>query len=372
MSKIWILFSVLVVACGARENPFAPLGELNSSVMTSNERENFGTFDKQDIDFPKDTNVLLGITIKYRADDGSIKEKVISNINKKIDKSQEYALMPEQNLDVSATMPNPMQAVNLQPSTTPNIAVSAPKNEPQSILDKEPRMQPVAINETHDSVQQSTNLAPVEPNAANQTSVAGAPQSSPAPEKESNLTSAQSEKKPQAVQEKASTPVKMSIREALAKSKDEEKTTKTPTPAKAASQKTTPKPDAKIMADMQSAGTAKSKGFDVSLRPSATKGYAKSTTARNLRFEPSGQTLKITTKDQNIKHFVGYEKNKIVLDFAAATPAFDTKSLQLNATPFKSATIGWHKGYYRVVIVLDKARGYELRKLGEGYEIGLK
>ena len=97
----------------ARENPFVPISELNTSVMTTNIVEQYPEFDRQDIKFPSDMSLLLGITIRYRANDGSIKEKVISDINKTVDWKNEYVIeklknpepMVAQKLDVSVTMP---------------------------------------------------------------------------------------------------------------------------------------------------------------------------------------------------------------------------------------------------------------------------
>ncbi len=97
----------------ARENPFVPISELNTSVMTTNIVEQYPEFDRQDIKFPSDMSLLLGITIRYRANDGSIKEKVISDINKTVDWKNEYVIeklknpepMVAKKLDVSVTMP---------------------------------------------------------------------------------------------------------------------------------------------------------------------------------------------------------------------------------------------------------------------------
>ena len=97
----------------ARENPFIPISELNTSVMTTNIVEQYPEFDRQDIKFPSDMSLLLGITIRYRANDGSIKEKVISDINKTVDWKNEYVIeklknpepMVAKKLDVSVTMP---------------------------------------------------------------------------------------------------------------------------------------------------------------------------------------------------------------------------------------------------------------------------
>ncbi|MBE3609732.1 AMIN domain-containing protein [Campylobacter californiensis] len=122
MKKICIIFCLMASVLYARENPFTPIGELNASVMTTNLKEEFGEFDTQDIKFPSDARLLLGVTVRYRAGDGSIKEKVLSDINKTISWQEEYAILklknPEplttQKLDVSVTMPNPTAKTIIQ------------------------------------------------------------------------------------------------------------------------------------------------------------------------------------------------------------------------------------------------------------------
>ncbi|EAU01381.1 hypothetical protein [Campylobacter curvus] len=113
MRKFWLLFCMSAAILSARENPFVPISELNTSVMTTNIVEQYPEFDRQDIKFPSDMSLLLGITIRYRANDGSIKEKVISDINKTVDWKNEYVIeklknpepMVAKKLDVSVTMP---------------------------------------------------------------------------------------------------------------------------------------------------------------------------------------------------------------------------------------------------------------------------
>ena len=91
MRKFWYLSAVLAASAVARENPFLPTGELNSSVMTSNPQEQRKLFDKQEIKFG-DTGLLLDIVLRYRASDGSIKERVISDVNETINSDDEYVL----------------------------------------------------------------------------------------------------------------------------------------------------------------------------------------------------------------------------------------------------------------------------------------
>ena len=112
MKKIWLVLSILTASLCARENPFMPISELNTSVMTTNIIEKFDSFNSLSFKFPSDAMLLLDVTIRYRANDGSIKEKRLTDINKTIDHGDEFALTkmktPEpvaaKKLDVSVTM----------------------------------------------------------------------------------------------------------------------------------------------------------------------------------------------------------------------------------------------------------------------------
>lgn len=112
MKKIWLVLSILTASLYARENPFMPISELNTSVMTTNVVEKYDSFNSLSFKFPSDAMLLLDVTIRYRANDGSIKEKRLTDINKTIDWNDEFALSKMKNpepvaakkLDVSVTM----------------------------------------------------------------------------------------------------------------------------------------------------------------------------------------------------------------------------------------------------------------------------
>ena len=112
MKKIWLVLSILTASLCARENPFMPISELNTSVMTTNVVEKYDRFNSLSFKFPSDAMLLLDVTIRYRANDGSIKEKRLTDINKTIDWNDEFALSKMKNpepvaakkLDVSVTM----------------------------------------------------------------------------------------------------------------------------------------------------------------------------------------------------------------------------------------------------------------------------
>ena len=112
MKKIWLVLYILTASLCARENPFMPISELNTSVMTTNVVEKYDSFNSLSFKFPSDAMLLLDVTIRYRANDGSIKEKRLTDINKTIDWNDEFALSKMKNpepvaakkLDVSVTM----------------------------------------------------------------------------------------------------------------------------------------------------------------------------------------------------------------------------------------------------------------------------
>ena len=125
MKKIWLVLSILTASLCARENPFMPISELNTSVMTTNVVEKYDNFNSLSFKFPSDAMLLLDVTIRYRANDGSIKEKRLTDINKTIDWNDEFALSKMKNpepvaakkLDVSVTMAE----VSAQKVSTPVI-----------------------------------------------------------------------------------------------------------------------------------------------------------------------------------------------------------------------------------------------------------
>ena len=121
MKKIWLVLSILTASLCARENPFMPISELNTSVMTTNVVEKYDSFNSLSFKFPSDAMLLLDVTIRFRANDGSIKEKRLTDINKTIDWNDEFALSKMKNpepvtakkLDVSVTMADvPAQKVS--------------------------------------------------------------------------------------------------------------------------------------------------------------------------------------------------------------------------------------------------------------------
>ena len=132
MKKIWLVLSIFTASLCARENPFMPISELNTSVMTTNIIEKFDDFNSLSFKFPSDAALLMDVSIRYRASDGSIKGKRLTDINKTIDWNDEFALMkmktPEpvaaKKLDVSVTMAD-------MPAQKVSTPVTMEKNETQ-------------------------------------------------------------------------------------------------------------------------------------------------------------------------------------------------------------------------------------------------
>jgi len=119
-----------------------PISELNTSVMTTNIIEKFDDFNSLSFKFPSDAALLMDVSIRYRASDGSIKEKRLTDINKTIDWNDEFALMkmktPEpvaaKKLDVSVTMADmPAQKVSTPVIIEKKVStpVTMEKNETQ-------------------------------------------------------------------------------------------------------------------------------------------------------------------------------------------------------------------------------------------------
>ena len=141
MKKIWLVLSILTASLCARENPFMPISELNTSVMTTNIIEKFDDFNSLSFKFPSDAALLMDVSIRYRASDGSIKEKRLTDINKTIDWNDEFALMkmktPEpvaaKKLDVSVTMAEVPQKVSTPVIIEKKVStpVAMEKNETQ-------------------------------------------------------------------------------------------------------------------------------------------------------------------------------------------------------------------------------------------------
>lgn len=130
MGKIWFLVLVFLSVCFGRENPFVPTGAVNTDMTTTNVVEVLTPFDKQGFKFPSDARNFISITVKYKSEDGSIKEKVV-DVNKSINWQDELVLMraPTPSVvikpDVSVTMNETSEISPSANSKSDNAEVNA-------------------------------------------------------------------------------------------------------------------------------------------------------------------------------------------------------------------------------------------------------
>ncbi|MFC2587406.1 MAG: AMIN domain-containing protein [Campylobacter sp.] len=411
MRKFWYLSAVLAASAVARENPFLPTGELNSSVMTSNPQEQRKLFDKQEIKFG-DTGLLLDIVLRYRASDGTIKERVISDVNETINSDDEYVLQKAQ--------PRPQTAApaqkSAQPTFAPNqnfgkpdkgakppVAVAVPqetqlnfdvqkdkkaKNQNAAAQNKIAEKQATSKNAAAKNLESAQKPTVAEPasqetpaeSAAAQKPVEQAPAATEqirasvaanaAEPSDKNATSEANQSLAVAVNNEGK------ILENRLKTIDKDEIRMDANSPKAVDEAPTAQPTMQSEAAAPENLTAKtaeqnaaknSRDFAVKL-----KSFGGKHATPSLKFQIEGKSIKILTKSANIKHFTAEEGNKIALDFTAAPGAFQTKVVAFNEDVFKSATIGWHKNYYRIAIVTDKTRGYSVQKINGGYELIVK
>lgn len=419
MRKFWYLSAVLAASAVARENPFLPTGELNSSVMTSNPQEQRKLFDKQEIKFG-DTGLLLDIVLRYRASDGSIKERVISDVNETINSDDEYVLQKAQ--------PKPQTAASVQKSAQPTfapnqnfgkpdkgakppVAVAVPQETQLNFdvqKDKKTKNQnAVAQNKIAEKQATSKNVAAKNLESAQKPAVAE-PASQEAPA-ESAAAQKPVEQAPAATEQihapAAANAAESSDKNAASEANQSlavavnnegkilENRLKTIDKGEIRMDANSPKavgeaPAAQPAAHNASANAAQSEAVAPENLTSKTaeqnaaknsrdfavklKSFGGKHATPSLKFQIEGKSIKILTKSANIKHFTAEEGNKIALDFTAAPGAFQTKVVAFNEDVFKSATIGWHKNYYRIAIVTDKTRGYSVQKINGGYELIVK
>ena len=419
MRKFWYLSAVLAVSAVARENPFLPTGELNSSVMTSNPQEQRKLFDKQEIKFG-DTGLLLDIVLRYRASDGSIKERVISDVNETINSDDEYVLQKAQPKSQTAA---PAQK-SAQPTFAPNqnfgkpdkgakppVAVAVPqetqlnfdvqkdkktKNQNAAAQNKIAEKQATSKNAAAKNLESAQKPAVAEPasqeapaeSAAAQKPVEQAPASTEQIHASVAANAAESSDKNATSEANQSLAVAVNnegkILENRLKTIDKGEIRMDANSPKAVGEAPSAQPAAHnatanaaqseaVASENSAAKTAEqneaknSRDFAVKL-----KSFGGKHATPSLKFQIEGKSIKILTKSANIKHFTAEEGNKIALDFTAAPGAFQTKVVAFNADVFKSATIGWHKNYYRIAIVTDKTRGYSVQKINGGYELIVK
>lgn len=90
-----------------------------------------------------------------------------------------------------------------------------------------------------------------------------------------------------------------------------------------------------------------------------------------IKFDIFNSKIEIISRDEMIRDFIINKPNKIVMDFSRSSD-FATKNIKIDKGPLKKATIGAHKGYYRVVLFLDGNYHYAIRQSGNGYTLTLR
>jgi len=90
-----------------------------------------------------------------------------------------------------------------------------------------------------------------------------------------------------------------------------------------------------------------------------------------IAFYTDGKRMKIQTKDKLLRSFFLVRPHRIVCDFKRETDLRSYVKKAKAANVFKKIAVGTHKGYYRVVIELDGAYRYTIKKDSEGYLITL-
>jgi len=104
------------------------------------------------------------------------------------------------------------------------------------------------------------------------------------------------------------------------------------------------------------------------------KNVTKSKTIKINRFLTvilKNRKIFLKTKDRKIRHFMMTKPNKIIIDFKNPSDIV-SKSVNTKVPFIKNITVGNHKGYYRVVFLLDGYYKYKLHKTSNGYGIILK
>lgn len=99
-------------------------------------------------------------------------------------------------------------------------------------------------------------------------------------------------------------------------------------------------------------------------KPYTNKNFITVANFKEIKFFQSGKSMKITTNDKLLRHFMMIKPHRIVMDFERETD-FRSKSKTLKQAPYKTIRLGNHNGYYRAVIELDGQYNYKV-----GFENG--
>ncbi|MCR4941179.1 MAG: AMIN domain-containing protein [Campylobacter sp.] len=304
MKKLCLCICIACLLFG-RENPFKPSSDLNSNIISTNIKEKYDEFDKEHINFPSDINVLLNVTFKYRAGDGSLKEKVM-HINKSVNWQNEYILqkqtpLPKQEiakkLDVSVTIPK----------QTIDITKQEEKDIDEGNLESKDIKKTKALKDISEDNETSKETKTI------QKSVILEHKNKTIADKNETILS--------------KTQKKSDLDQGL-----ENSSTNIARPAHKIS---------------NSVDKTKNKNSFIS-------------------FVASKNSLNIITDSKMLKHFA-HEKNKIVIDFSSKRQAFKTKTIKLGEGVFENVTLGSHKNMYRATIKLNSKHKYSIKTTSSGY-----
>jgi hypothetical protein len=90
-----------------------------------------------------------------------------------------------------------------------------------------------------------------------------------------------------------------------------------------------------------------------------------------IKFYIRDKKIFINTSDRKERDFFLINPYKFVIDFRA-NRAFSTYTRPINKSFIKRVILGNHKGFYRVVFLLDGRYSYSVKKVKEGYLIDFK
>jgi len=90
-----------------------------------------------------------------------------------------------------------------------------------------------------------------------------------------------------------------------------------------------------------------------------------------IRFDLTEKEVRIQTKDKLKKHFAVKNPTRIILNFVSSK-GFQTQRKSVSTAPFREIRVGFHEGYYSVVIEVDGSAGYRIVPTENGYTLTLR
>jgi hypothetical protein len=92
---------------------------------------------------------------------------------------------------------------------------------------------------------------------------------------------------------------------------------------------------------------------------------------KTIRFDVRSDRISIVTKDKLKKHFMVKAPTRIILNFNSSGN-FPTQRQTVGTAGVKEIRMGAHKGYYSVVIELEKMSDYKIVPAPDGYTLILR